>query len=84
MKLRMIPYVLAKMALMSEPGDTPNLSVHMCEGHWIAAICPLGSRMALLDILSVESLAAKGDTPMDAIEALDYRLYSMGEQGLLP
>lgn len=81
MKLDMIPYVMMRMVLGTE--EAPTLSLHMHEGKYVAAICPLGSRVAYLDYNGNESLAASDDTPMSAFAKLDRKLRRLGEEGAL-
>lgn len=70
--------LLALARITNDEGmESATLSVHLVGGDWIAAICPFASKVPLLDSNGDESLAARGNTPRDAIRALDNKLWGL-------
>ena len=73
--MKHIANALVHLSLNAEPGEVVTLVVHLVKGYgWLAAICPYGTRVPLLDKDANYSLAARGNSPMEAITALNDKL----------
>lgn len=75
---------LAMWAKHEETAMAPTLIVthrqgnfHTGNGPWVAAICEFGTHMPLLCNDGEASLAAAGETPMEAMRNLDTKLWRL-------